>query len=255
MDNGQKKGLKNNIKVWLSNIYYLCTMLTLFFIMGQVFYAKRTMEQSNEWEKARMTIENIERFQNNLKATALYNHPEALLLGGQRVWPDFSDTENMALGDTLRTVYYSIFDDYDENSKDYIIEEDLKKTMSALDAFAYPIIMGYASELGSYQNAYYDYISYSNYLMYIIYNYGAGNMGLNARLLYRLWRVRLEQELIEREAFDDEFLEVIGGTDYLLCFEGAEVTPTIKKQYEKRLKKELKKMQKEIEEFRRSALN
>ena len=39
--------------------------------MAQVIIARRSMVESSEWEKAKVTIENIERFQENLKETAL----------------------------------------------------------------------------------------------------------------------------------------------------------------------------------------
>jgi hypothetical protein len=43
-------------------------------------------------------------------------------------------------------------------------------------------------------------------------------------------------------------------TDFMLCFEGTEITPATLKQYEKKLEKELKKIEKEIEIFRKDRL-
>ncbi|NDV57562.1 hypothetical protein [Bacteroides sp. 519] len=255
MQNEQKKKPIFNVNVWLPNLYYVGTLISLFFIMAQVFYAKQTMVQTNEWEKAKITIENIERLQKNLSTTLLYEHPEALQFAASRIWPDLSNRKNKAIGDTLRNLYLSFFEEQNEAHKNTLIEEDLKKAVFALDAFAYPIIMGYANELGSYQNVFYDYISYGNYIMFVVFNYSSGNMGPNAKLLYRLWRIRSEQELMKRDNIDANDINAMGGVKYLLCFDESEFNPVTKKRYQKKLQKELKKVQKEIEQFRQSASN
>jgi len=62
MSNKQKKGRKG----WLSNLYRICTLLTLLFIMAQAYFARRSMIQSSEWEKAKVTIENTANFKEKL---------------------------------------------------------------------------------------------------------------------------------------------------------------------------------------------
>jgi len=234
----QKKSL---LKTWLSNLYHIGTLLTLFFIMAQVFFARRAVIQSSEWEKAKMTIENIERFKENLKETALYGETEALMLGG-RIYPDFLTSEGFEATDTLRKIYFSFFDNQHK------LSEDLFKTIDILDAFSYPIIMGYANEFGSFQNIWREYISYNAYVMPLIFKNELFNLGLHAQLLYRLWRVRIELYFLPRM----DVKSISDATNSMLFFEGSEVTPATLKQYEKKLKKELKKIQKEIEVFRKN---
>jgi hypothetical protein len=99
-----KRKQKNGLTTWLLNLYYISTSLTLFFIMGQVFLARNSMKQSNEWEKAKVTIENIERFKENLTKTTLYSQPEALLVFTDRLLPDFSTSKGWEASDTLRKI-------------------------------------------------------------------------------------------------------------------------------------------------------
>ena len=60
--NSEKKLVNPKFTAYLQNLYYAGTLISLFFIMAQVFYAKRTMKESSEWEKAKLTIDNVERF-------------------------------------------------------------------------------------------------------------------------------------------------------------------------------------------------
>ena len=83
---------KGNHKTWMSNLYQIGTLLTLFFIMAQVFLARDAMIRSSEWEKARVTIENIEHFKEKLKEIELYGKTEALIFA-DRTWPDFTTPE------------------------------------------------------------------------------------------------------------------------------------------------------------------
>jgi len=89
-------------------------------------------------------------------------------------------------------------------------------------------------------------------------------MGSNAKLLHRLWRVRGELGIIKLVSHSQ--IEVMLEkqrlvfnptgeiTDFMLCFDGVEITPTTLKQYEKKLERELKKIEKEIKEFRKMSL-
>ena len=246
---------KNGLKTWLLNLYYISTSLTLFFIMAQVFLAKRSMIQSGEWEKAKLTIDNIERFREHLKESTLYDKTEDLLFA-DRLWADFTTHEGWNLSDPLRIRYFSLF----ENQN--IANKEADKILSTLDAFAYPIIMGYANEFVSYQIVIEEYNPYANYIMPLAFSSGK-QKGQSAKLLYRLWRVRAEQSIfkmvdskistfkVTTEDLVNYFTENI---KYLLCFEGTEVTPASIKQYEKKIEKELEKIQKEIEDFRKSSL-
>ena len=212
--------------------------------MAQAYFARRSMIQSSEWEKAKMTIENITRFKENLKETALHGRTQTFWLAG-RPWPDLTTPEGFAYSDTLRIVYLSIFEDHTN------FFEDFEKTFSILDDFAYPIIMGYASEMGSFKSVIKEYYTYGNFILPLAFHEsGYKHMGYHAKLLYRLWRVRVEIDMLP--SWSIEYISE--NRNNLLCFGGTEVTPTSLRQYEKKLDKELKKIQKEIEVFRKSSL-
>jgi len=246
MDNEQKKSRNDKFNVWLANLSYIAVVITLILIMVQIFYAKRTMNEAHEWEKAKMTIENIERFKEQLKETALYGKTGTLWFAG-RSYPDMTTPKGYELTDTLRTVYFSLFDD---RAKAF---EDFEKTLNILDAFAYPIIMGYASETGSFQSAIKEYYTYGNFIMPIAFHaQGYKYMGNSAKLLYRLWRVK--SELLTVFNMDIEDLKKNFSINDLLCFDGTEITPASLEQYREKLEKELKKIQKEIEVFRKNSL-
>jgi len=121
-----------NLKAWLSNLYYIGTLLTLFFIMAQVILARRAIIQSSEWEKAKLTIENIENFKEKLKETTLYGKAE-LLLFADGLWPDFSKPENWRKADTLRMLYYTLCIDGPES------KTDIENSIAIFNAFAYKI--------------------------------------------------------------------------------------------------------------------
>ena len=239
---------KGNHKTWMSNLYQIGTLLTLFFIMAQVFLARDAMIRSSEWEKAKVTIENIEHFKEKLKEIELYGKTEALIFA-DRIWTDFTTPEGWKASEHLRNLYGSFFED------DLKRREDLEKSLAILNAFAYPIIMGYASELGSYQSLSYEFNTYNNFIMPFVFN-GYPKIGHHAKLLHRLWRVRFEQEIVENIDFNNNshIAEINANKNNLLCFEGAEITPASFEQYRKKLEKELKKIQKEIEVFRKSSL-
>ena len=252
MGNEKKDSLYYRFNIGLRNLYYAGTLVTLFFIMAQVFFAKRAMTESSEWEKAKMTIENIERFKKNLPEIKLYES-EVLRLGDGE-WPDFSTVEGRKLADTLQKAYSSLF------SNDIERVNDLLKTSDILDAFAYPIIMGYASEIGSFQSVAIDYYRLSNFIMPEIYNFNYA-IGHHAKLLYRLWRIRSEHlflfEKIDINNISAEELEKMNKPEdiaRMLCFDDTEVTIETLKPYKKKLMKELKKVQKEIEVFRKNSL-
>jgi len=244
MSNKQKKGSKG----WLSNLVSVCTLITLFLIMAQVFLTRRANIETSEWEKAKVTIENIERFKENLKETALYGKTEALRFS-TNLFPDLSTPEGYKASDTLRKIYWSLFDD------ELKMKDDFEKSLAILNAFAYPIIMGYASEMGSYQSVMLEYSTYSNYIMPGAFH-GYQYVGLHAKLLHRLWRVKFELIAFRGLDFDnnEHIEELEKNINNLLCFEGTEITPASLKEYEKKLDKELKKIQKEIEVFRKSSL-
>jgi len=243
MSNKPKKRISKKMSIWLKNLYYIGTLLSLCFIMLQVFFARRSMIQSSEWEKAKLTIENIERFKENLKETVLYDNTEALALANNG-FPDFTTPEGYQSADTLRKTYFSLFD----GDRRKLID-DYFYTLSIMDAFAYPIIMGYASEIGSYQSVIREYTWFGNFIMpdaFHIYKH----IGHHAKLLHRLWRVRSEMFFLPN--WDSTFISK--NKNIMLCFEDTIVTPATVKQYEKKLGNELKKIEKEIEEFRKKSL-
>ena len=251
MSNEKKGFFSSKFNISLQNLYYIGTLVTLCIILAQVFYAKRAVTESSEWEKAKMTIENIERFKKNLTEIKLYESEVLPLADGG--WPDFSTAEGRKSADTLISAYSSLF------SNDHEKTYDLLKSIDALDAFAYPIIMGYASEIGSFQSVMREYYMISNFIMPQAFN----NMpiGHHAKLLYRLWRVRIEYMFyVERIDFNNisaemlEYLNKPENINRMLCFDETEITPDALKKYEKKLAKELKKVQKEIEIFRKNSL-
>ena len=250
MSNEKKSSLYHRFNIGLRNLYYVGTLVTLFFIMAQVFFAKRAMTETSEWEKAKMTVENIERFKKNLPEIKLY---ESEILGlGDGGWPDFSTIDGRKYADTLQKAYSSLF------SNNYEKHYDFLKTLDILDAFAYPIIMGYASEIGSFQSVIREYYMISNFIMPEAFDYPIGH---HAKFLYRLWRIRSEQvflfEKMDIYNLSAEELEILNKPEkiaHMLCFEGTEVTVETLKQYEKKLMKELKKEQKKIEVFRKNSL-
>ena len=244
MNKKRKKSIPQKFKSWLEILYYIGTLMSLLFIMAQVFFARRSIVESSEWEKAKLTIENIERFKEKLHGCELFGKTDILLFA-DRSWPDFSTIEGYEKTDSLRKIYYALFDG--DQSKAF---DDYLYTIDVMDAFAYPIIMGYANETGSFVSVYREFMWYGNYMMpYAFHNFI--NTGPHAKLLHRLWRVKSELFFIPR--WNLEHLQ--NNLDQLLCFEGTEVTPASIKQYEKKLRKELKKIQKEIVEFRKISLN
>jgi hypothetical protein len=62
MSNEQKQTRYTKFHIWLASLSYIGVLITLFLIVVQIFYAKQTMVEANEWEKAKVTMENIERF-------------------------------------------------------------------------------------------------------------------------------------------------------------------------------------------------
>ena len=238
----KKRVFYSRFSIVLQNLYYVGTLLTLCFIMAQVYYAKRMMSDSGEWEKAKITIENIEQFKTNLMKIKLYETETWKLGDGD--WPDFSTTEGQkpAITDTLRRAYNSLFPNETEKSFDFL------KTLDIMNTFAYPIIMGYASEIGSFQSAIREYYALSSFIMPDVFD--KLPIGHHAKLLYRLWRVRSELVFIERNG-----VYMLKNVKYLLFeVEEDEITEEVVRQYKKKLEKELKNRQKEIEVFRKNSL-
>ena len=145
----------NNNK-WLENTYYVGMLASILFIMGQAFYARRSMIQSSEWEKAKITIENIEQFKENLESSPLND----VWLAGDGLWADFSTQKGWDQTDTIRVIYFSLLD-----NDGHKMNDDVIRMIDIMDAFAYPIIMGYASEFGSYQNVIRQFHTYSCFII------------------------------------------------------------------------------------------
>ncbi len=251
----QEQKWYTKVSVILPNLYYVGTLVSLIFILGQVFYAKRSIVESGEWEKAKMTIENIERFKlelnkSPLAATEVWMH-------GDRLFPDFSTPVgwNSSQADTLRLIYWSLFEDGIKNNEEVRkgAKEELERMIDVMNSFAYPIIMGYASEMGSYQNVARQYYTYGAFIMPVAFN-GYPNIGFHAKLLYRLWRVRFELLVVNSCLISKDFKFIEKKLGNMLCFEETEVSEATLKKYRKKLDGELKKMQKEIEEFRKISL-
>jgi len=213
------------------------------------YYARRSIIQSSEWEKAKMTIENIDRFKENLKNSPMPKDMTWWILG-DNVWADFSTPQGYQLSDTLRFAFASLFNyDLVKINNEYI------QMIEIMDAFAYPIIMGYASEEGSFQSVARQYYSYSNFIMPEAFH-TFRNIGVHAKLLYRLWRIRYEILMVDNSINSDEMRDIFirKRVDHLLCYEGTDITEASLKEYRKKLDGKLKDMQKEIKVFRENSL-
>ena len=241
------KQKRNRRKNWMQNIYQLGTLASLIFIMVQAYYARRSNLQSSEWEKAKITIQNIEQFKESLISSPLSK--EEVWIKGDGLWADLSTPEGWQLSDTLRKIYLSLFD----NETD--AREEFYRMVEIMDAYAYPIIMGYASEIGSLQSTMRQYYTCGNLIMSeLFHNYKL--IGIHAKLLYRLWRIRVEILAVDNIIIsgDSGFDEIRERKDHLLCYEETDVSEALLKAYRKKLEKKLKEMQKVIEVFRKNNL-
>jgi len=243
---------RNGQTNWMQTIYYAGTLASLVFIMAQAYYAGSSVIKSNEWEKAKMTIENIERFKENLTISSL--HKDDLWRHGDGVWPDISTEKGWEATDTLRSIHRSLFGNEME------VQKELVQMIDVLDAFAYPIIMGYASEVGSYQSAARQYYTYGNFILPEAFHYYS-LIGMHAKLLYKLWRIRFEMVGVDYaiKAFEQENSEELSEElkkqiDRLYCYEETDFSEASLKKYRKKLDKKLKETQKEIEVFRKNSL-
>jgi hypothetical protein len=244
--------MKGKISNWLQNIYHIGMLVSIIFIMVQAYYARSSMIRTSEWEKAKMTIENIERFKENVKSFPIYD----IWFLGDNFWADASTPEGYKLADTLRSTYYLLFESRTDATNEMI------RMVEVMDAFAFPIIMGYASEEVSYQSVIRQYSTYSNFIMPSAFKVFQ-NIGANAKLLYKLWRIRLEILIIDTYITEyvstqdsDVFNPLRERFDHMLCFEGTkeDISETSLKAYRKKLGKKLKEMQKEIAVFRKNSL-
>ena len=235
---------------WLEQIYYVGMLVSVFFIMGQAFYARRSIIQSSEWEKAKMTIENIEHFKESLTDSPL----EDVWLLGDNIWADFSTPKGHNMADTLLVTFSSLYE-YDTPK----IFSEYIRMIEIMDAFAYPIIMGYASEETSSLSIMRQYYAYSSFIMPEAFN-TFKNIGVHAKLLYRLWRIRYEIMVIDTyvasfESLTDSDLHWFKERkDHMLCYEEADISKVSLQKYRKKLGKRLTEMRKEIEVFRKNSL-
>ena len=200
-----------------------------------------------------MTIENIEHFKKDMNISPLSKNNVWVL--GDGLWADASNPEKRQLLDTLLVTYWSLFD----KSSDAF--DEMVRMTEAMDVFAYPIIMGYASETTSYQSAMRQYYTYGNFVMPFLYRYDL-NIGLYAKLLYRLWRIKYEIDIVNsgieylsgNETKNKYLEQFMKRKDHLLYYEGTDVTEASLKEYRKKLERKLKDMQKEIKVFRENSL-
>ena len=236
--------MKGKFSNWLQDVYHIGMLVSLVFIMAQVYYARSTMLQTSEWEKAKMTIENIERFKEALIISPLSDN--GLWLLGDGIWTDASTSKGWEQTDTLRVIYFSLFDNVVDRNDENI------RMIEVMDDFAYPIVMGYASETGSFQSVMRQFSTYGNFIMPFAFH-GTPLIGLHAKLLYRLWRIKMEIVAVEN-AIDGSFNWLMERKDRMFCYEETDFTKASLKAYRKKLDKKLKEAQKEIEVFRKNSL-
>ncbi len=235
----------------LQSFYYVGTLITLVLIAVQAFYAKRTVTQSSQWEKAKVTIENIDRFKSYMASTTLGDVSKWLKADG--MWPDFeTDHGHQAYMETLAPVYISLlgFADTVTISDVRVLSEHLR-LVDAMDAFAYPIIMGYANEWEAFQIASREMMLSGNLAIPQVI-YSTSNVGHYARRLYKLWRIRFE--LLQIDGVIASGHPEVFSVDRAFCYEGMEVTEASLKKYRRKIERMLKETQKEIKEFRKNNL-
>jgi hypothetical protein len=239
--------MKKKYNKWLENTYYVGMLASIILIIVQVFNARNSLIRTSEWEKAKITIENIDQFKKNLIGSPLND----IIRLSDRLYADFSTLKGWEQSENLRVAYYSLFDnDTTKMFDDYLIMIDV------MDAFAYPIIMGYANELGSYKNVMRQFYTYGTFLIPIAFH-NSQKTGLHAKLLYRLWRIRLEIDAVDNvlRVNNEEGYDLFRNSiDCLLYYEGTAISEASTKAYRKKLDKKLNEMQKEIEVFRKNSM-
>ncbi len=235
----------------LQSFYYAGTLITLVLIAVQAFYAKRTVTQSGQWEKAKVTIENIDRFKSYMASTTMGDAGKWLKANG--VWPDFETYRGrQAYNETLAPVYVSLFGFADTvTMSDVRMLSEHLRLVDAMDAFAYPIIMGYANEWESFQIASREMMLSGNLAIPQVI-YSTPNVGHYARRLYKLWRIRFE--IINIDEWIVSGNPELFPVDRAFCYEGTEVTEASLKKYRRKIERMLKETQKEIKEFRKNNL-
>ncbi|WP_101688987.1 hypothetical protein [Dysgonomonas massiliensis] len=252
----QKKSWYEKISSILPNLYYIGTLISLIIILAQVFYAKRSIVESSEWEKAKMTIENIERFKVEISKCPIGD--DNVWIFGDQFHPDFSKAEgwNSPRADSLLIIFVSLYKEEETKASQKISQEvqhEIERMIDVMDAFAYPIIMGYASEVGSSKSVLRQYYTYGSFIMPIAFsNYK--HIGLYAKLLYRLWRIRYEQEVLSVMLLNIDGYGInglISEKDNLLFFDENEITESSLRRYIKTLDKEINKVKEEIDDFRK----
>lgn len=246
MGNEQKKSWGAKISQWLPNLYYIGTLVSLCFILAQAYYAKQSVIESSQWEKAKITIDNADKFKRELEKSPL-SKDEVYSLG-DRSYPDFSTKEGLIAADTLRVTFWRLFENETEAKKEFF------RLIDVLNTFAYPIIMGYANEEGSYQMVIRQYYSYGAFIMPDVFH-ELPNIGHHAKLLFRLWRIKSEIMYVDNLVKQDqETIDNIMKNNNFLYFEGTDTSPAALKRYKKVVESKLKEMKKEIEKFREKSM-
>jgi len=256
--NKLKKMTKKKTNKWnnrLQNAFYVGTLASLIFIMLQAYFTRQSAIRASEWEKAKMTIENIERFKEKLNISPLSerNNLNVFLLG-DNTWADASTLEGAELiAETLTPAYLSLFDNDGLDATNELI-----RLIDVMDAFAFPIIMGYASEMASFQIIFRQFYTYSNFIMPSNFH-EFPRLGLHAQLLYRLWRIRVEMISVDDYLADisnarfNAREHVKSRKEHLLSFEG-EISEASLRRYRRQLDRKLRDVQREIRDFRRNSL-
>lgn len=246
MSDKQKKSWGARISSWLPNLYYVGTLVSLCFILAQAYYAKQSIIESSEWEKAKMTVDNAEKFKQELQRSPLAKGN--ILALGDSHYPDFSTNEGWNASEPLRIGFWNHFEDKDEARKEFF------RLLEVLDSFAYPIIMGYANESGSFNMVARLYYSYSAFIMPDAFR-EMPNIGHHAKLLYRLWRIRSEKLFIQTviNTKNEGTMREIP-VKSLLYYGDKDVSFPRLEKYQNTLDQKIKEMKKEIERFRKKAI-
>jgi hypothetical protein len=241
----------NKWTTWVQIITSIGTLASVIFFMLQAYYARHLIVRSSEWEKAKMTIENSERFKEGMNLSPLSNSKVWTL--GDGTWPDLSTPESWQITDTLRKVFFSLFDN------DVEAENELIRLIEVMDAFAYPIIMGYASEEISFLSGMRQFYTYGNFVLPYVFR---DNMfiGVHAKLLYRLWRIKSEIWAMDRckdmgWKFEERVKnQIMSGQELMLAYEEPDFSDASLMKHREKLEKKIKDVQKEIEDYRKKSL-
>lgn len=124
-------------------MYYIAAILSFIFILGRVVFARRSIVESSQWEKAKITIENIDKFKETLAHSPI---ADTIWWRAEGILPDFETEKGRQLYyDSIFPLYISLFTTETEAGRvvqEVEAREEIFRFLDVMNDFAYPIIMG-----------------------------------------------------------------------------------------------------------------